>query len=48
MVVSTSMVGFLTSVHKRALGESSRFLPNPNIMGCLKGRTKLLLGMLER
>ena len=48
MVVSTPMVGFPTSMHRRALGESSRFLTTPKRMGCLKGRTKLLLGLLER
>jgi len=48
MVVSTLMVGFLTSVHMKALGENSWFLTTPDRMGCLKGRTEVLLGLLER
>ena len=48
MVVSKLMVGFLTSVHRRALRESSQFLTTPSRMGCLKERTELLLGLLEQ
>lgn len=48
MMVSTPMVGFLTSMHRRALGETSQFLAAPSRMWCLKGRIELLLELLER